>query len=604
MAGSSVLLLLLFISISTVHSSDSTALRRVISDLGLHSHAEHPCQTSGVTCQSRGSILFTTRIRLPSRRLSGSMPASVGLLSELRELSLPNNRLSGAFPSEIANCVKLETLNLRNNRLSGGVPIEVSSLLRLRSLDLSSNRLSGDLNFLVHFPNLENLSLADNFFSGRIPLTLSSFRNLVSIDLSGNQNLHGDVPRLENSLRRSLLQNRYLTESGHNLTKSHGGGSIVAAPALSPLPSPHHQDKNKNKVRNWILGFIAGVLAGMVCGLSMTIFFRVSLNCIRGRYKNSGGPSIFSPIIKNVGDLSFLEKDDAISSLEIIGRGGCGEVYRAELPNNPGKLIAIKKINKTIDREPCEEESKQLNKAMKQMRAEIQTVGHIRHRNLLPLIAHVARADCSFLVYEFMNNGSLHDAIKRVSEGSTELGWNVRLNIAKGIAAGLEYLHIHHKPHIIHRDLKPANILLDDNMEARITDFGLAKELPDANTHITGSSLAGTFGYIAPEYHGTMKFTTKSDIYSFGVILAVLVTGKFPNDEFFEETDEMSVVKWLHNVMSSGDPTRAIDPRLLGNGHEEQMLLVLRIACFCTVTEPKDRPSSKDVRLMLAQIQI
>ncbi|XP_020249423.1 leucine-rich repeat receptor-like serine/threonine/tyrosine-protein kinase SOBIR1 [Asparagus officinalis] len=274
---------------------------------------------------SRGSVLFTTRIRLPSRRLSGSLPASVGLSSELRELSLPNNRLSGAFPSEIANCVKLETLNLRNNRLSGEVPIEVSSLLRLRSLDLSSNKLSGDLNFLVHFPNLENLSLADNFFSGRIPSTLSSFRNLVSIDLSGNPNLHGDVPRPGNSLRL-------------------------------------RQDKNKNKARNRILGFIAGVLGGMVsAALLMTIFFRASPNSARGRHENSGGPSVFSPIIKNVGDLSFLERDDATASLEIIGRGGCGVVYRAELPNNPGKLIAIKKINKTVDREPGEEESKQLN---------------------------------------------------------------------------------------------------------------------------------------------------------------------------------------------------------------------------------------------------
>ena len=230
------------------------------------------------------------------------------------------------------------------------------------------------------------------------------------------------------------------------------------------------------------------------------------------------------------------------------------------------------------------------------------TVGRIRHRNLLPLLAHVTRPDCHFLIYEYMKNGSLHDALKRVSEGTAELDWNARLKIARGIADGLEYLHIHHKTHIIHRDLKPANILLDDNMEARIADFGLAKEMPDANTHMTTSNVAGTAGYIAPEYHQILKFTAKCDIYSFGVILAVLVTGKFPSDNFFQDTDEMSLVKWLRNVMSSENPSRAIDPKLVGSGSQEQMLLVLRIACFCTVDEPKDRPNSKDVRLMLSQL--
>lgn len=239
---------------------------------------------------------------------------------------------------------------------------------------------------------------------------------------------------------------------------------------------------------------------------------------------------------------------------------------------------------------------------MRQIRSEIQTVGQIRHRNLLSLLAHVPRPDCHYLVYEFMKNGSLQDILTQVSQGTRELDWLARHKIALGVAAGLEYLHFNHNPRIIHRDLKPANVLLDDDMEARIADFGLAKAVPDYDTHVTTSNVAGTLGYIAPEYHQTMKFTDKCDIFSFGVLLGVLVIGRLPSDNFFQDTPEMSLVKWMRNVMTSEDPNRAIDPKLMGNGHEEKMLLVLKIACYCTHDDPKQRPNSKDVRCMLAQI--
>ncbi|URE13803.1 Protein kinase domain containing protein [Musa troglodytarum] len=324
----------------------------------------------------------------------------------------------------------------------------------------------------------------------------------------------------------------------------------------------HHSRSHKQGARNWIVGFITGSLAGIVSGAQ----------------------------IKRAEDLAFLEKDDGLAALEVIGRGGCGEVYKAQLPPDPSKP----------DRPGM---SRLLDKWMRQIRSEIQTVGHIRHRNLLPLLAHVTRPDCHLLIYEFMKNGSLDTVLNSVRDGEREFDWLARYRVALGIASGLEYLHIHHKPQIIHRDLKPANILLDDGMEARIADFGLAKEMPDAHTHITASKVAGTLGYISPEYGQTLRFTAKCDIYSFGVILAVLVVGKMPSDPFFHDTDEISLVRWLRKVMSSANPTAAIDPKLVGNGYDDQMLLVLRIAIFCTVDDPKERPSSKEIRSMLAQIK-
>jgi Protein kinase domain len=407
----------------------------------------------------------------------------------------------------------------------------------------------------------------------------------------------------------SSLPKRYVLAENSNHTVSSTSNSTSQqtnsnATSNSNSTTTHHHNKRRHQVRNWILGFVAGCLGGIVSGLVTSVLFRFLLNCIRGRYRNSSGPSIFMPKVLRKEDLAFLEKDDSLASLEVIGQGGCGKVYKGQLQGNPSKTVAIKQIMKRANGggDPTEEETNRLDKWMRQIKSEIRTVGFIRHKNLLPLIAHVSRPDCHFLIYEFMKNGSLLDALVQAKTGQRELPWPTRLKIAEGIAAGLEYLHVHHKPQIIHRDLKPANILLDDNMEARIADFGLAKEMPDAQTHMTSSNVAGTLGYIAPEYHQTFKFTPKCDIYSFGVILAVLAMGKQPTDEFFQSTDELSLVKWLRNVTQADNAAVAIDPAMAGGDFDDQIKLVLKIACFCTVDNPKDRPTSKDVRSMISLI--
>ncbi|KAH9727171.1 leucine-rich repeat receptor-like serine/threonine/tyrosine-protein kinase SOBIR1 [Citrus sinensis] len=315
-------------------------------------------------------------------------------------------------------------------------------------------------------------------------------------------------------------------------------------------------------------------------------------------------PIIFSPLIKEE-DLAFLEKEDYFASLEKIRSCWNGEVYKAELPGSSGRVITIKKIIQPLKSgaELIKKDSEPLHHKMIQIRSEIITAGQVRHRNIVPLLARMVRRDCDLLVYEFRRNGSLQDILYDVSQGRRELDWLARHRIAQGIASGLEYLHMSHRPRIIHRDIQPANVLIDDDMEARISEFGLAKRIPDGHTRTTTWSLAGTVGYIAPECHQTVALSDTCDIYSFGVLLAVLVIGKFPSDDFFQHTKEMSLVQWMRNVMTSENPNRAINSKLLGNGYEEQMLLVLKIACFCTLDDPNKRPNSKDVRCMLSQIQ-
>ncbi|XAR50265.1 Non-specific serine/threonine protein kinase [Bertholletia excelsa] len=622
-AGKIHLPLLCFLSlILLIHAkvnldpSDHEALLIVQNDLGIVSQrrdVESPCKAGGVFCERRISnssyVLRVTRLVFGSRRLAGSLSPAIGRLSELRELSLPNNRLVDQIPSQIADCRKLEILDIRKNQFSGEFPPEISSLTRLRVLDLASNKFSGNLNFLKYFPNMEKLSLADNMFSGKVPASLRSFRNLRFFNISGNSLLDGPIPivnRLENRVPK-----RYIFAEKPNSTTNQTSAAVAPLPShgsSAPAPAPSaaipKKHKKHKKVGGWILGFLAGALAGSISGLVFSVLFKLIIILARGAGRQSG-PAIFSPMIKKAEDLAFLEKDDALASLELIGRGGCAEVYKAELPSSDGKIIAIKKIVQPPKdaADLTEEDSKLLHKKMRQIKSEIQTVGQIRHRNLLPLLAHVTRPDCHLLVYEFMKNGSLQDVLNEVSIGNSELDWLARHKIALGVASGLEYLHFSHTPRIIHRDLKPANILLDDNMEARIADFGLAKAVPETLTHVTSSNVAGTVGYIAPEYHQTLKFTDKCDMYSFGVLLGVLVIGKLPSDDFFQHTSEISLVKWMRNIMTSEDPKKAIDPKLLGNGYEEQMLLVLKIACFCTLEDPKQRPNSKDARAMLSQIK-
>ncbi|GER56750.1 leucine-rich repeat protein kinase family protein [Striga asiatica] len=557
----------------TLLPSDLNAVLQLQRETGLRRPPSSiPCDSAGIFCEPRianfSSVLRVTRLVLASQNLKGRLSPAIGELSELRELSLQNNQLIDQIPAQIADLHKLETLNLASNRLTGEIPPGLSRLINLRALDLSSNRLSGNLNFLKHLPNLETLDLSNNTFTGKIPISLKSFRNLRSINVSANCLLESPIPK------------RYI------------------------LVETNQQKHHKKKIVGWGLGFIAGTLTGCVSGVTFSLLFKFIVLLIIGRsYYTS--LKIFSPLIKKPEDLSFLEREDGLASLEVIGRGGCGEVYKAVLPGSDGKEIAIKKITQPARdaEELTEEDTKLLTKKMRQIKSEIQTVGQIRHRNLLPLLAHLPRPDCHYLVYEYMRNGSLQDYLQQVASGRKKLDWPTRYKIALGIASGLEYLHTSHTPRIIHRDLKPANVLLDDEMEARIADFGLAKAVPDAHTHITTSNVAGTVGYIAPEYYQTFKFTEKCDMYSFGVLLGALVMGKLPSDNFFQHTDEMSLVKWLRNVMVSDDPKRAIDPSLEGNGFEEQMLLVLKVACFCTLDNPKERPNSKDVRGMLSQIK-
>ncbi|PKI65356.1 hypothetical protein CRG98_014238, partial [Punica granatum] len=320
--------------------SDLEALRTIQKDLGIEiNRFASPCGVPGIICERRLSdngtnyILRITRLVFKSQELEGSISPAIGRLSELKELSLPTNHLVDQLPSHILKCKKLEILNLKNNRLSGKIPNELSSPSRLRVLDLESNKFSGDLSFLKYFPNLERLSLADNLFSGKIPASLRSFRNLQFLNLSGNNLLEGRIPSLKqleqsdyngNPKRYVLAENSAPTSSPRRNSSASISPSTAPAHAPASIAGSRHKHKNtKKKVAGWIVGFSGGAIAGTISGFVFSLMFKLTLAVIRGGGK--GGPMIFSPLIKKKEDLAFLEKEDGLATLEIIGKGGCGE---------------------------------------------------------------------------------------------------------------------------------------------------------------------------------------------------------------------------------------------------------------------------------------
>lgn len=393
-----------------------------------------------------------------------------------------------------------------------------------------------------------------------------------------------------------------------NSTSNKGDQSVGPAPAAAPIASNNAKTNSDDKqppAVKWLAGIALGIATGILSAILASFVYRVVHDYIKRPKPNK--PVVFQRKVIDSKALAFLEKEGALEALELLGKGGCGEVFKTTLEN--GKVVAIKKV-RTISANSSQrvdtilEQSYDLTKNSAQIHAELDTLGQIRHRNLVTLLAYVPKPNAHILIYDFMENGSLHDALMKVWEGSLELTWPTRHKIAVGVAMGLKYLHFDCSPKIIHRDLKPGNILLDHDMEAHIGDFGLAKLMPDNFTHFTSNNLAGTVGYIAPEYHQTLRYTAKGDVYSFGVVLVVLLTGKEPTNHLFSDV-YTHMGSWVTDILASGEDSAMafLDQHLLGHGFEAQMFLAFKIASFCLHESPASRPTSNDILKMLDQIR-
>uniref|UniRef100_A0A5B7AY51 Putative receptor-like protein kinase HAIKU2 n=2 Tax=Davidia involucrata TaxID=16924 RepID=A0A5B7AY51_DAVIN len=519
---------------------------------------------------------------LLNNQFSGKLPSDIGRLTQLERLHLSNNDFSGKIPSEVGTLQHLSSLFLEENSFTGSIPVELGRCARLVNLNLAWNSLSGSIpDIFSQMSTLNSLNLSGNKLTGSIPKDLQKLK-LSSIDLSNNQ-LSGRVPSdlLTMGGDRAFVGNKGLCIDEYSRTRVNSGMAVC-----------DRVDGHKGFVRHKLLMFciILSALVVVLCGLLLVSYWNSKLT-EPDRETDLGGEKEIDPKWK-LESFHPVEFDaDEICNLDennLIGSGGTGKIYRLDLKKDGG-TVAVKQLWK--------------RNGVKVLAAEMEILGKIRHRNVLKLYACLMKGGSSFLVLEYMENGNLFEALHReIKGGQPELDWQQRYRIALGTAKGLAYLHHDCFPSIIHRDIKSTNILLDEDYEPKIADFGVSKTAEGSLWVSESSCFAGTYGYMAPELAYTLKVSEKSDVYSFGVVLLELVTGRRPIEEEYGEGKDINY--WVSTHLNDReDVLKVLDHKVVSDLVQNDMIKVLKLATLCTTKLPNLRPSMKEVVKMLVDAE-
>ncbi|KAL7253364.1 hypothetical protein ACSBR1_007819 [Camellia fascicularis] len=530
---------------------------------------------SGKIPDSIGNLSLLNELYLGNNRLEGTIPSSLGSCQQLLLLELDQNNLNGTIPRQLFDLSTLSiSLNLARNHLSGLIPIQLGNLKNLAQLDLSENQLSGEIpSSLGSCTSLEYLYLEGNFFQGSIPSSLSSLKGIQNFDLSHN-NFSGQIPVYLEYFSLKILNLSFNDFEGEVPTK----GVFANASAISitgnkrlcggiselQLPKCPINESQKKKMSVARLIMIIIITTSATTGV---ILVTCLIFCwFKKKQRNMPSGSLLRRSLLKVSYGELFKATDGFSSENLIGAGHFGSVYKG-IVDKDGSIVAIKVLN-LLNRE-----------ASKSFMAECEALRNIRHRNLVKTITSCSTIDFQgnafkALVYEFMPNGSLERWLHSCMETDDgqdkiqKLNLLERINIAIDVACALDYLHNHCQKPIVHCDLKPANILLDSDMTAHVGDFGLSRFLPQLMNPNESSSMGirGTVGYAAPEYGLGNEVSTSGDVYSYGILLLEMMTGRRPTDPMFEGGLN------LHSFARIALPDRVleiVDPTLLNNDDSE-----------------------------------
>jgi hypothetical protein len=484
----------------------------------------HNNRLNGTVPAGLGRLPRLQRLEVAGNELSGEIPDDLALSKSLSFIDLSHNKLRSALPSNILSIPVLQTFAAADNELTGGVPDEIGECRSLSALDLSSNRLSGAIPAsLASCQKLVSLSLRNNHFTGKIPGAIAMMSTLSVLDLSNNF-LSGEIPSNFGSspgLEMLNLANNNLTGPvpSTGLFRTINPDEVAGNPGLcggilppcgssslrasSSEASGTRQSHLKHIAAGWAIGISAALVACVAAFLGKLLYHRWYVNggCCDDAGLEEDGSGAWPWHLTAFQRLSFTSAEvlACIKEDNIVGMGGTGVVYRADIPRHH-TVVAVKKLWRAAgcpDQEAATADGlHQDAEAGGEFAAEVKLLGRLRHRNVVRMLGYVSNNLDTMVLYEYMVNSSLWEVLHGKGKGKMLLDWVSRYNVAAGVAAGLAYLHHDCRPPVIHRDVKSSNVLLDTNMDAKIADFGLARVM--ARAHETVSMVAGSYGYIAP----------------------------------------------------------------------------------------------------------
>ncbi|KAF8399072.1 hypothetical protein HHK36_014938 [Tetracentron sinense] len=577
--------------------------------------------------------------------LSGSIPSGIGKLKYLQTLDLSQNLFNGSIPTSLISCKRLKNLDLSQNNFTGSLTAGFGTgLISLEKLDLSFNKLSGlipgDMGNLSSLQGTVDLS--HNLFSGPIPASLGNLPEKVYIDLTYN-NLSGAIPQsgaLVNRGPTAFIGNPGLC--GPPLknpcsSDTPGVGSPSSFPYLPENYPPQTSDGSNGKSGNdrglsksAVIMIVASDIVG-ICLIGLLFSYCYWRVCACGKSKDEGGGNFekgtkgrkeclcfrkdeSETLSENVEQYDLVPLDMQVTfdldellkaSAFVLGKSGIGIVYKVVLED--GLTLAVRRLGEGG------------SQRFKEFQTEVEAIGKLRHPNIVTLRAYYWSVDEKLLIYDYISNGSLATAIhgKAGMVSFTPLSWSVRMRIMKGIAKGLAYLHEFSPKKYVHGDLNPSNILLGQNMEPHISNFGLGRlaniaggsptlqssRMTSEKPQQSAPSEVTTFNptltvescYQAPEALKIVKPSQKWDVYSYGVILLEMISGRLPIIQV--GTSEMDFVRWIQLCIEEKKPLAdVLDPDLAQDSDkEDEMVAVLKIALACVQNSPERRPSMRHV---------